>query len=411
MNTLDRSTIPPILAESYLTTRTTGIMKNILFAVSVLAASSSIAQEAPSGPAAQAAAAPETKAPEAKWFEKVKVEGTLDAYYGYRFQGAASDKTNELRVFDPLNHTFALGYGKLAVSLPAEPAGFRLDLGFGPTADLSTSDLGTPQAEILKHIQQAYATVKLANLVTIDLGKFVTSAGAEVIEAKDNWLYTRSMLFGYAIPFAHTGLRVSLPVVADLFTLQGSVVNGWDTVFSSMTWKTFNLSAVLNLSSTGTTIYFNFYGGPQATADMRLLFDLVVNQNIGDKVALNLNGDFGMEGTSNWYGAALMGKVMLTDSIRLAARVEYFGDPQGVRSNNSLGAASYVTATLGAGFLFSGLANVEIRPELRHDQALSTTPFVVRKFAETDAEGNPVEVSRGTSASQTTIQLAAVVWF
>ena len=41
--------------------------------------------------------------PPKPWYEKVKLEGTVDAYYGYRFQGAASDKTNELRVFDPLN--------------------------------------------------------------------------------------------------------------------------------------------------------------------------------------------------------------------------------------------------------------------------------------------------------------------
>lgn len=373
-------------------------MKSIWFISSLFLATSAAAQAASvDEPAASPATTvpQETKAvePPAKpWYEKVKLEGTLDAYYGYRFQGGPSDKTNELRVFDPLNNTFSLGYGKLSVSLPAEPAGFRLDLGFGPTADLSSSDFGTASAEVLKHVQQAYATVKLGNLVTVDVGKFVTSAGAEVIEAKDNWLYSRSMLFGYAIPFAHTGLRLSLPV-GNLLTLQGGIVNGWDSVFSSMSWKTFNLSAVLNLS-TGTSVYFNFYGGPQATPDVRLLFDVVVNQNIGDKVALNLNGDFGMEGSASWYGASLMGKVMVTDAIRLAARVEYFGDPQGVRSNNSLGAASYVSATLGAGFLFSGLANVELRPEVRHDQALTTTPYV-----------------KGTSGSQTTLQLAAVAWF
>lgn len=374
-------------------------MKSILLISSLFLATSVAAQSTSvDGPATSPASIvpQETKAaepPPAKpWYEKVKLEGTLDAYYGYRFQGGPSDKTNELRVFDPLNNTFSLGYGELSVSLPAEPAGFRLDLGFGPTADLSSSDFGTPQAEILKHVQQAYATVKLGDLLTVDVGKFVTSAGAEVIEAKDNWLYTRSMLFGYAIPFTHTGLRLSLPV-GELLTLQGGIVNGWDSVFSSKSWKTFNLSAVLNLS-TGTSVYFNFYGGPQSTPDVRLLFDVVVNQNLGDKVALNLNGDFGMEGTASWYGASLMGKVMVTDAIRLAARVEYFGDPQGVRVNNGLGAASYVTATLGAGFIFSGLANVELRPELRHDQALTTTPYV-----------------NGTSASQTTLQLAAVAWF
>ena len=37
----------------------------------------------------------------------------------------------------------------------------------------------------------------------MDFGKFVTSAGAEVIEAKDNWNYSRSLLFVNAIPYLH----------------------------------------------------------------------------------------------------------------------------------------------------------------------------------------------------------------
>ncbi len=45
----------------------------------------------------------------------------------------------------------------------------------------------------------------------IDAGKFVTPIGAEVIESQDNWNYTRSTLFGYAIPFYHTGLRATVP--------------------------------------------------------------------------------------------------------------------------------------------------------------------------------------------------------
>jgi hypothetical protein len=341
------------------------------------------ATPAAAAPAPAAAAAPKA------WYEALKLEGMVDGYYSYRFQGGVTDRVNELRAFDNQNHTFTVGYAKVALSMPAEPAGFRVDLGFGPTADLAATDLGTP--EVFKHIQQAYASAKLFDKLTIDLGKFVTSAGAEVVEAKDNWLQSRSLLFGYAIPFTHTGLRLTLPVT-DTLTLQGGVLNPWDTVLSGRTWKTFNASAFLNLPS-GTSVAFNFYGGPQTTPDIRWLFDLVVNQNIGDRLALNLNGDFGLEGTAKWYGAALMGKFMLTDTIRLAGRVEYFSDPDGVRT--AMLASQYITATVGMGFGFSGLAKVEIRPEIRHDQALgAVTPYV-----------------GGTSASQTSLQLAMVAWF
>jgi hypothetical protein len=371
-------------------------MQKTLVLSIILAGTIAFAEEGASAPpAATEEAKPAEAAPAEKpWYQKVKLEGTVDGYYGIRFQGTPAQKADELRVFDGANNTFSLGYGKIALSLPAEPAGFRLDLGFGPIADATSSDYGNPTAtEMLKHVQQAFGTVKLFNTLTVDVGKFVTSAGAEVIEAKDNWLYSRSMLFGFAIPFAHTGLRLSLPI-GSILTLQGSIVNGWDNVINSWSYKTFNLSAMLALS-TGTNIYLNFYGGPdKVSTDTRLLFDVVVNQAIGEKVALNLNGDYGVEGSASWYGASLMGKVMLADWLRLAARLEYFADPQGFRTGVS-GGASFVTATVGAGFIFAGPATVELRPELRHDQALGgATPYVA-----------------GTSASQTTLQVSAIAWF
>jgi hypothetical protein len=51
--------------------------------------------------------------------------------------------------------------------------------------------------------------------------------GAEVIESQDNWNYTRSTLFGYAIPFYHLGVRASMPV-NDKLSLAGFVTNGWN---------------------------------------------------------------------------------------------------------------------------------------------------------------------------------------
>ena len=75
-------------------------------------------------------------------------------------------------------------------------------------------------------IEQAFGEIALPGNLTLDFGKFVTTAGAEVIEANKNWLYSRSFLFGI-IPFVHTGLRANLKV-SDMLTLQGSVVTtGW----------------------------------------------------------------------------------------------------------------------------------------------------------------------------------------
>ena len=169
-------------------------------------------------PAAPAASPPDAPPPP-RWFERVTISALVDGYVAAPLTGEV-DAPSRLRVFDAANATFALAYAELALALAAEPAGLRIDLGFGPVADLASLEsitTGTPPttvtgpSEVTKHVQQAYASWKLptTRAIVVDAGKFVTTAGAEVIEAKDNWLYSRSILFGYAIPFTHTGVRVT----------------------------------------------------------------------------------------------------------------------------------------------------------------------------------------------------------
>ena len=50
-----------------------------------------------------------------------------------------------------------------------------------------------------------------------------------MIEAKDNWNYSRSILFAWAIPYYHFGLRTSMPV-SKTETLGVQLVNGWNNI-------------------------------------------------------------------------------------------------------------------------------------------------------------------------------------
>ena len=62
-------------------------------------------------------------------------------------------------------------------------------------------------------VQQAYLSYNapFGNGLQVDIGKFTTHLGYELIEGYDGYNdnYSRSFLFGYAIPFAHTGVRTS----------------------------------------------------------------------------------------------------------------------------------------------------------------------------------------------------------
>jgi hypothetical protein len=74
----------------------------------------------------------------------------------------------------------------------------------------------------------------------VDFGEFVTAAGAEVIETNANWNYSRSLLFAWAIPYYHFGLRGAVPVGSH-FTGGVQVVNGWNNIADNYDHEIFNV--------------------------------------------------------------------------------------------------------------------------------------------------------------------------
>jgi hypothetical protein len=322
------------------------------------------------------------------WYGQVVVGGLVDAFFSLRLRdddGLATDPSGA-RVFDGQNGSFTLAYTELNLSMAAAPVGFRIDLGFGPVADIveATSAGGGT----FRNIQQAYVSFLVPGVdkLVVDFGRFVTTAGAEVIEAKDNWLYSRSVMFGFAIPFSHVGVRATYPVTTEL-TLQASIVNGWDVVVDNNTAKTFGVS--MTYAKGDTTGLLTWYGGKEVD-DFRNLIDLVVTQKIDPALTLNLNADIGFEGDAKWYGVAAMGRFEVSKSLRLALRAEYFDDPDGVRTG-TMGGINVTEITANAGFPMGD--HVELKLEGRID------------IASEDVFGVPPK------STQPTLQLAALAWF
>jgi hypothetical protein len=329
------------------------------------------------------------------WTKLLKLEGAIDTYFSYNFAGMTRVPST-IRVFDADNATFNVAYAEVALGIAPKPVGFRLDLGFGPVADLTSYDAVDPTtapgvSEILKHFQQAYGSLAIGGGGwTLDAGKFVTTAGAEVIEAHVNWNYSRSLLFGFAIPFTHTGLRLGGPLT-DTLSLQVSLVNGWEVVHDNNPYKTVGLSGTF-APPTGTTATLTVYVGPEGDrgAPWRNLVDVVVLQKIGDQLTLGLNGDYAVEGDASWYGAALMANYKFSPMFRLAARAEQFYDLQDARLLRGVGAV-VTEGTLTAGFATGDHA--EIRAEIRGDTA-----------------DQPI-FNAGRDNSQATAQVAFLAWF
>ena len=184
-----------------------GLTFAILGCALVAGAQTQAAPEAPQAPspapAAAAAAAP-------VWsLGSLDFSGFIDGYYGYnanRPSNSANGQTNDLYNFNDKTDQFNLSAAKLTVNHDPDPIGAHIDILFGRTNALIHS---AAEQSTDNFIEQAYISAKPGKThgSEFDFGQFVTSAGAEVIEAKDNWNYSRSLLFAWAIPYYHFGFR------------------------------------------------------------------------------------------------------------------------------------------------------------------------------------------------------------
>jgi hypothetical protein len=328
-----------------------------------LAAPAVPAEDVPA-PGAAAPAGQEATAP-APAPSKVDVTGFVDVYYQYAFNKVDP----ALRSFDVQHDAFSLSVADVALSKAVTTdsrLGFRAELAFGKTADLIAAYEPEDAAEVGKHVLQAYASVLAGSKLQVDAGKFLTPLGAEVVPSQDNWNYSRSVLFGYAIPFYHLGLRATLPV-NDRLTLAGYVVNGWNN--SSEIHGDFpcvGLTATVKPSGKLTWIA-NYMGGTEVEGgDTRHMFDTTLTFAATQKLSLQANFDYGREGDTSWWGIAAYAKAQLKPSWALVGRYEYLDDADG--GFMTIGQKAQ-TVTLTSDHLVAGglKLRLEYRGDFTHD--------------------------------------------
>lgn len=265
------------------------------------------------------------------FFKGTEVGGLVDGYYLWN-----STKMNPAyHAFDSFHNSFDLGMAEVWLAkAPASdsPIGYKIRLNFGHATSVFTPATDSDY----KNIQEAYGSylAPVGKGLQIDFGKFVTNAGAEVVEAKDDWNYSRSLLFQLGIPVYHAGVRLTYSP-NDKVTLMGGVVNGWNNVSDQNTGK--SVMASVTIKPTGSvSIIENYIGGPEQagnSSDWRTLSDTVVSYTATPMVSLMANYDYGRDtvgGVVNtWQGIAGYAKIQANKMVAVIPRVEYFKDSDG----------------------------------------------------------------------------------
>lgn len=334
----------------------------------------------------------------------IEISGGISTSSVWNFD-SPDNGTNGLRVFDTDSNSANVEIAELGIAKNSKETGLggRIDLAFLKTANIITP-AGTSKDDF--DVRQAYITYTCPITdISFKAGKFVTLLGAEVIEPWDNWNFSRSYLFGYAIPFTHVGL-LGTKSFNDYVSLTGGVVNGWDNVTDNNDGKSFLGNLTVGPWS-WFTLGINGIVGPEQTnenSNIRGVLDLflTVKPVPVPKLTFLFNYDYGTEGSvpsfadrttittssltgfstiststvkvseadATWQGFAGYVKYDFCDRLYAAVRGEWFSDQDGARTGTAQDLWE-ITAT-GAYMIVEGLW---ARLEYRHDES-DATPFL-----------------------------------
>ncbi|HUO80272.1 MAG TPA: outer membrane beta-barrel protein [Steroidobacteraceae bacterium] len=325
----------------------------------------------------------------------VTVSGYLDVSYQHldgtgQFANGSPD-----RVFDARQDAFTLHQAAVTVGYqPKEGFGALVNLIAGQDADVFAPYDINPGAHSKFDFPQAYVQYATGPL-TVIAGRFVTLAGFETIDPRTDTNFSRSILYGFAIPFAHTGIRATV-VASDQLTVNVGIVNGWDDLKDTNSAKTLELGATFTPVKALSLTVDGYVGkervggltevGPEG---QRKLVDVIGSWNITESLALVLNYDWGRQdggapdgGTARWNGLAGYLNYSFNDHWRASLRGEYFDDQDGYRTGF---VQTWKEATLTVAWLPSKA--VELRLEGRADR--SDHPVFVKDGAYFTSEGDP----------------------
>jgi hypothetical protein len=365
------------------------------------------AEEAQAGePAAAAGADPVTPGDAAAQGVQIlgaTVTGSADATYQYLSTSGLFRGGVPSRSFDFQQDALTIHQAALALALqPKQGFGALVNVTVGRDAQVIKSYPIASDAQL--DLTQAYVQYATGSLTLLG-GKFATLAGAEVISEPQNTNFSRSILFGYAVPFTHTGLR-AVDALDDAWTLTLGVVNGWDQITAPDGGKTVEFGLGWTPSKR-VSVIVDGYAGPEPIAAAprdvhgeRELIDAVLTWNASEKLALVLNYDWGAQAadavssmhTARWSGLAGYVNMQWTSEWRTSVRAETFDDRDGYRTGVEQ-TWSELTLTLG----FAPTKNLELRLEGRADKSSAADAFI-RSDAGTAAAASAADPAGAPSA-------------
>ncbi len=265
---------------------------------------------------------------------------------------------------------------------PTKGVGGALVLNAGPDANVDHSFPMSTNSYF--DIQQAYVSYQ-KGAAKLEVGKFATLIGAEVIESPYNWNFSRSWGFEFG-PYTHTGARLSYAPNSKVGLTVG-VNNGWDILTAAnggksaeaqITFKPVDPIYLSVQATAGREVAQGTLGKVSAILGTRTLINTVDSWNVNSSISIMIDagygeqqhaislaaGSTGLAQTAKWWYVIPYLNYHITDQWRVALRAQYFDDRDGYRTG--------VAQKLAAGTVtlaYAPSASSEVRAEYRYDKS------------------------------------------
>lgn len=324
--------------------------------------------------------------------DELKFKGFVDTHYVYNFNNPKpvtpptdTNQTppagnNKYRMFDPYHDQFTLALVEGEVQYTKGPTSALIALDFGTAADVMS-----PRDQASRHVSQAVIGYQFSDRLKLSAGKMMTHMGWEVFRSHDNWNYSRSALYSYAIPLWHTGLAVNYSgesIGGALFLYNENV--GY---YEQNRGKTVGAQFKLRPAGLGELTYNGLSGTETDSVGAtrtRILHELISTHELTESLAFAFDFVFGQLShaktngrTAEWnaWSAALKWK---RGDFYLSPRYEHFTDRSGASVEGisaSRPSLPQVIRTATLTVAWSATANLQTRVEFRHDLS-STSSFL-----------------------------------
>lgn len=294
-------------------------MKKIVFIILFLAASKTFAQT------------DSTKNP-------LKITCYIETYYSYDF-GSPSNHNRPSFVYSFNRHnevSLNLGFIKAAYEKDNVRANLALMTGSYANANLAA------EPGVLKNIFEANAGVKISKTknLWVDAGIFASHIGFESAIGKDCWNLTRSILADNS-PYYESGVKLSYTSKNERWFLSALFLNGWQRIqrVDGNNTPSFGHQITFKPNSKITLNSSSFIGNnfPDSIRKMRYFHNFYAQIQLHSKFGIIVGFDNGVQQKSKssdsfytWYSPVIIARWSPTKRLNIAARGEYYSDPNGV---------------------------------------------------------------------------------